>query len=216
MGGVTVGAVLLLVRRSGRKAPTQVVATDLVTERVRAVGKLVGLEVHAKEIATMTRGWGWLPPIVMSQAKIAMIFAFDKQYFIDLNRLRPEDVVQEAEDCFLIRLPDVEGTLRLADVKPYDIQAGRIMGLVDVIPMTAQTQADLMESAREQAAELFQRSEQRYAEEARRSVERQLRQLLELFDARVRVEWPRPTDERDISGDRMELDEQVKRQFAGV
>jgi hypothetical protein len=209
LGAVIVGVVLLLLRRSGEKAPIQVLATDFVAERVRAVGKLVALEVHAKEIATTTKGWGWLPPIVLSQAKIAMVFTFDKQYYVELGRLKQEDVVETSPGCFTVRLPAVEGSLRLADVRPYDIQAGRLLGLLEVIPMSAQTQGALMEAAREQASELFARSESRYAEEAKRSVERQVRTLLALFDATVTIEWADRSPE-SIAGEHMELGERVR------
>lgn len=208
LGGVIVGAIIML-RRSGEKAPIRVLATDMVAERVRAVGKLVALEVHAKEIATTTKGWGWLPPIVLSQAKIAMVFSFDKQYYVELGRLRQEDVVETDDGKFTVRLPAVDGSLRLADVRPYDIQAGRLLGLLEVIPMSAQTQGALMTAAKEQAGELFARAEPRYLEEAKRSVERQVISLLRLFDAEVTIEWADRSPEA-IAHEHMEIGQKVK------
>src|SRR3569832_1174479 len=89
VGGLAVFVVLCWFR--GRPVPEQL-HTVLVTERIRAVGKLVGLEVSAKEIATVTKGWSWVPPLLLSQARLAMIFHFEKQYSVDLRRITPGDV----------------------------------------------------------------------------------------------------------------------------
>ncbi|MEO1585593.1 MAG: hypothetical protein AAFR96_13615, partial [Planctomycetota bacterium] len=58
-------AIVLRSRRS-TAAPLEgaAITIDLIADRVRASGKLVGLEVCAKEIATATKGWKWLPPLV--------------------------------------------------------------------------------------------------------------------------------------------------------
>src|SRR5690242_2655243 len=95
----------------GRAAHERLVITA-ITERLRAVGKLVGLEVCAKEIATTTSGWGWLPPLLLSQARLAMIFNFEKQYFVDLTAVRPADVEQLGPADFRVALPPLLGTLR--------------------------------------------------------------------------------------------------------
>lgn len=197
---LSVGVMLVvLLRRKGREAPLKVIRTETLAERVRAVGKLVGLEVHAKEIATSTKGWSWVPPLLLSQAKIAMIFHFEKQYFVDLTRIGPKDVVDLGGGRFKLHLPAIGGTLRLTDVTPYDIQAGRVLGLIDVIQMNAQTQNELMRTAQDQAAQLYEKAETRYVGEAQRSIERQLASLLELFDAQVQIDWspalkPQKTD----------------------
>ena len=69
--GVVVGLLgLLVLKRRGASAPVEIHAVETIAERVRAVGKLIGLEVHAKEIATSTKGWSWIPPILLSQAKV--------------------------------------------------------------------------------------------------------------------------------------------------
>jgi len=195
--GAAVGILLILwLRARGKSAPLTQVQSQTVAERVRAVGKLVGLEVHAKEIATSTKGWSWIPPILLSQAKIAMIFHFEKQYFVDLSIIGPADVQETAPGQFLLRLPPIDGTLRLTDVTPYDIQAGRVLGLIDVIQMNAQTQQQLMRAAQDQAAELYDHSEARYVAEARRSIERQLQSLLDLFDSAVEIQWSRTAQPR--------------------
>ncbi len=208
LSSVTGALGFLLLRRKGAAAPLSQIRTQTVAERVRAVGKLVGLEVHAKEIATSTKGWSWIPPILLSQAKIAMIFHFEKQYFVDLTRLKPEDVEQVAPANFRVHLPAVEGTLRLTDVTPYDIQAGRVLGLLDVIQMNAETQRQLMQAAQEQASDLYNKAERRYVSEAQRSIARQMESLLALFDARIEIVWEAPTQtgvpkvriERELEG----------------
>lgn len=187
---VTIGVVVALVWMAKRSnAEPAKIDVHGVAERVRATGSLVGLEVAAKEIATATKGWGWLPPIVMSQARLAMIFQFEKQYAVDLGQLRAEDVERVGAGRFRITLPEVTGKLRLVDVSPYDIQAGRVLGLLDVIPMSAERQKELMKAAQEQAGQLLAASEASYVRQARASVERQLRSLLGLFDLELEIAW---------------------------
>lgn len=189
VGAVIIGALVIVLRRKGDKAPLREVKAEMLAEKVRTVGKLVGLEVHAKEIATSTKGWAWLPPILLSQAKIAMIFSYEKQYFVDLRRIRISDVEELPDGRYRVWLPSVEGTLRLSDVSPYDIQAGRVLGLLDVIQMNAKTQKELMEEARRQAAHLFAKNDGRYLIEAKRSLAAQVASLLSLFDVQVEVAW---------------------------
>lgn len=216
LSGVLLAVVLILwFRRAGENAP-EVIRTDMLTERVRAVGKLVGLEVHAKEIATSKKGWAWLPPLVLSQAKLAMIFHFEKQYAVDLARLSKHDV-EEIEGGsydrprFRIVLPEIEGALRLTDVTPYDVQAGRILGLLDVIQMNAERQKALIDTAQDQAASLFETNEARYINDAKRSIERHLGALFKLVDAEVEFEW---ADER--AGAPITKTGPVKVELAGV
>lgn len=188
--GVGVLATLILravLRRSPRGEVVRVDEVQVIAERVRAVSRLVGLEVSAKEIATARKGVAWLPPILLSQARLAMIFQFEKQYAVDLSKISPGDVENLTGMRYRLTLPAIEGTLRLIDVSPYDIQDGRVLGLLDVIQMNATTQKALMERAQEQAARLFETSDARYLGEARASVERQLKSLLGLFDAEVEI-----------------------------
>jgi hypothetical protein len=183
-------AVFALMRGRGRgKADDDNIQVQTVAERVRTVGKIVGLEVSAKEIATATKGWAWLPPLLLSQARLAMIFHFEKQYFVDLRRITAADVTELEEGKYRLVLPPIEGTLRLTDVTPYDIQDGRVLGLLDVIQMTADTQKDLMRRAQKQAAELYHTNDTRYMIEARQSTERHLRALLELLGVHVEIRW---------------------------
>jgi len=178
--------------RSGKASPQTTTDLRLITERVRAVGKLVGLEVHAKEIATAKRGWSWVPPILLSQAKLAMIFQFEKQYSVELGVVTSDSVEDLGDGYFRLNLPAIQGSLRLVDVKPYDIQQGRVLGLIDVISMNADRQGELMQVAQQQAAELFDRSDERYTAQARDAIERQLRSLLGLFDVNLEIAWSKP------------------------
>ncbi|MFG0326746.1 MAG: DUF4230 domain-containing protein [Phycisphaerales bacterium JB037] len=183
-----VGFRVLRARSTGlRPEKTQI---EVIAEHVRAVGRLVGLEVSAKEIATAKKGFAWLPPLLLSQAKLAMIFHFEKQYGVDLARLGQSDVEDLGEGRFRLALPEIEGTLRLTDVSPYDIQDGRVLGLLDVIQMNAENQGQLMQRAQEQAAELFQRNDARYLNEARASIEKQITSLLGFFGVSVEILWP--------------------------
>jgi hypothetical protein len=213
--GVVIAALgFLALRRKGISAPVEMVAVETIAERVRAVGKLVGLEVHAKEIATSTKGWGWIPPILLSQAKVAMIFSFEKQYFVDLHRIHAESVEEVSPGHYRLRMPEVEGTLRLCDVSPYDIQAGRILGLLDVIQMNAETQRQLIRAAQEQAAQLFERNESRYLTEARRAIGTQLQTFLGMFDVRLDVDWG--GDAGRVRTGEMVVEREMERKMAGV
>lgn len=214
VGGVVIGAAAILLRRKGNQAPLREVRSEMLAEKVRTVGKLVGLEVHAKEITTSTKGWAWLPPILLSQAKIAMIFSYEKQYFVDLRRIRARDVEELSPGRFRMTVPPIEGTLRLSDVSPYDIQAGRILGLLDVIQMNAKTQRELMDEARHQATSLFEKNDERYLNEAKRSIVNQIGALLSLFEVQVEVVW---SDEArtTVTGE-MSVEPEVTRKLTGV
>ncbi len=189
LGAVGAGALVWWLRGRLIATKQETTVTHTIAERVRAVGKLVGLEVAAKEIVTKTSGWSWIPPLLLSQARLAMIFAFEKQYYVDLSRVREGDVTKLEDGRYRISLPAVEGSLRLLDVMPYDIQDGRILGLLDVIPMNADRQRQLMLQAQQQAAQLYSVNDPRYLSEARASIERHLRSLLGLFDVRVELVW---------------------------
>ncbi len=186
-GGITCVVIGRAARRRVAQPPP--VHVHLIADRVRSVARLVGLEVCAKEIATAQKGVPWLPPMLLSQARLAMIFQFEKQYFVDLARIGPGDVDIIGPSRFRLRLPAIEGTLRLVDITPYDIQDGRILGLLDVIPMNARAQKDLMERAQIEAEGLFERSDPRYRAEARAAIERQLESLLALFDCEIEIAW---------------------------
>lgn len=193
-GALLAAAIFIVLRhRAGRKRkieePGKVDQTIVLAERVRSVGRLVGLEVMVKEIATASRGFQWMPPLLLSQAKVAMIFHFEKQYSIDLARIDDGDIEQVGINRFRVTLPEIDGTLRLSDVTPYDIQHGRVLGLFDVIPMTAERQTELMAAAQRDAATLYESKEPKYLAEAKRSVARHLSSLLELFDVKVEVVW---------------------------
>lgn len=184
-----IAGTLLVVRLFGSKAPEQT-EVRAVAERVRAVGRFVGLEVHAKEIATAKKGWNWMPPAILSQARLAMIFEFEKQYSVDLAAVRPNDIEELGEGRYRLTLPPIRGTLRLVALEPYDIQDGRVLGLLDVIQMNAERQAALMAEAQDQASNLFEKNETRYLANAAEAIETHLRALMALFGVDVEIEWP--------------------------
>lgn len=192
IGGPIVGivATVIVLRVFTGKTAKTTIESATIAERVRSVGKLVGLEVCAKEIATATSGLSWIPPLLLSQAKLAMIFHFERQYFVDLSIVGAQDVQRAGPGRYRLHLPPVRGDLRLTDVSPYDIQSGRVLGLLDVIQMNAQRQKELMIKAQEQASNLYTAGDSRYKAEARSSIERQLRTLFSLLDADVEIIWP--------------------------
>ncbi len=207
VGAGVVFYLLSALKRARAGKDIEKISLKIITERVRAVGKLVGLEVHAKEIATATAGYSWLPPILLSQAKIAMIFQFEKQYAIELGGLSESDVTDLGDSHYRITLPPIVGSLRLMDVEPYDIQQGRVLGLIDVINMNAHRQNELMRTAQDQAAELFEKNDDRYINQARETIERQLNSIAKLFDITLEIQW---SAEKIIEQPRIQLDESLK------
>lgn len=208
LGGV-VGVVIAMklgAWRRGKLKTEDRVVTQHITERVRSVGRLVALEVCAKEIATATSGIadGWLPPIIISPARMAIIFQFRKQYFVDLAAIGSAQVTELPPAAgndrrarmglatlprIRVTLPAIQSELSLASMTPYDIQAGRILGLVDIIPMNADRQGALMARAQEHAAKVFEDQDREYTLQAAAAVEAQLRSLLGLMGVELELVW---------------------------
>jgi hypothetical protein len=184
-------ATVLVMRLFGAKAPERS-EIRTVAERVRAVGRFVGLEVYAKEIATAKKGWNWMPPMLLSQARLAMIFEFEKQYSVDLAAVRPEHITEVEPGRYRVELPPIRGTLRLVSLEPYDIQDGRVLGLLDVIQMNAERQSALMAEAQEQAAGLFDKNDERYTNQATSAIESHLGALMGLLGVEVEFIWAEP------------------------
>lgn len=190
----TLGVMLVLLiwvafRKRGQKNAPEPDSVRMIEEKVRAVGKLVGLEVHAKEIATAKAGWAWMPPALLSQARLAMIFQFEKQYSVELGSLTADAVREVEPGKYRIELPAISGSLRLVDVKPYDISGGKVLGLLDVMSMTAERQSALMGTAQAEAAKLFEDHQHRYERQAKEAIERQLGALLGLFAVDLEIAW---------------------------
>lgn len=207
IGAGVIFYIVTILKRGRKGGGIDTISLRMLTERVRAVGKLVGLEVHAKEIATATKGFNWLPPIVLSQAKIAMIFQFEKQYAVELGSLDERDVQDLGDGHYRVTLPPIVGSLRLMDVEPYDIQQGRVLGLVDVINMNAERQSELMRTAQTQASALFEKNDDRYEKQARDAIERQLQAIAKLFEGTLEIRW-RETAQREQP--RLVMDESLK------
>ena len=188
--GLTLGAaVVVLLRVALRKAPAQPARFDGAIDRVRQVGRLVTLEVQAKEIATSTKGLNWLPPVILSKARVAMIFRFEKQYAVDLARLDRSAIVRRPDGSAIVHMPPVESRLRLIEMTPYDIAAGRVLGLLDVIQVNAEAQKQLTEEAQAEAARLFDAEDARYRADAQRAAEDRIRDLLACFDIDAEFVW---------------------------
>lgn len=187
---VGAASAIVIMRRWFRDgtAPTTTVS-HTIAERIRSVGRLVGLEVMSKEIVTQTKGFSWLPPLLLSQARLAMIFHFEKQYYVDLARVKAADVRHMGGNRFRITLPPIDGRLTLHEVVPYDIQSGKLLGLVDILPMDAKSQKNLMERAQQEAASLYEKNAERYLAEAQRAVNQQVVSLLELFGVDAEVQF---------------------------
>ena len=136
-----------------------------------------------------------------------MIFQFEKQYAIELGGLKQSDVTDLGESHYRITLPPILGSLRLMDVEPYDIQQGRVLGLIDVINMNAARQNELMRTAQDQAAELFEKNDDRYIHQARETIERQLNSIAKLFDITLEIQW---STDATHEQPRIQLDESLK------
>jgi hypothetical protein len=93
------------------------------------------------------------------------------------------------EGRYRVTLPKIRGTLRLVSLEPYDIQDGRVLGLLDVIQMNAERQSALMAEAQVQASGLFERNESRYTTQAAEAIETHLKALLALFEVDLEIEW---------------------------
>ena len=113
IGALVGGAALLFVLGIGRWLPKMLGAKKTLTtvgmiDRVRTVGRLVSLEVCAKEIATSQTSLAWIPEILFRGRKLAMIFQFETDYFVDLSRLTPADI-EELSAYYAKQEPALEG-----------------------------------------------------------------------------------------------------------
>ena len=181
-------------RRAGRNKPR--VTCRGVTQQVSAVGRLVALDVNAKEIATATSGPDWLPPALLTRAKVALVFHFERQYALDLNALEAEDIVRLSPGRVRLRPPPIRSRTTLVDLEPYDIQSGKLFGLLEIIPMNAARQRRLMAAARESACTLSDADEQSHIALARASAEREIRRALQSLGLAVEFDWSRSVVER--------------------
>ncbi len=84
----------------------------------------------------------------MSPAQLAMIFHFDKQYSVESGSRQFAGCEPSRRGALRLAAAH-RGTLRLTDVKPYDIRDGKVLGLLDVIQMKPTPRATMQ--AQEQA-----------------------------------------------------------------
>ncbi len=73
-----------------------------------------------------------------------------------------------------------------------------MLGLLDVLPVGAATQKELMQAAQKQAGELYEQADERYEAEAMHSIERQLEALLAMFGVNVNVGWEREAESTEV------------------
>ena len=74
---------------------------------------------------------------------------FIVQYLVLAHSHRHGDLVRNLGNIALLQMAS---GMRLIDMTPYDIQSARILGLLDLIPMTADRQRELMKKAQTQQA----------------------------------------------------------------
>jgi len=176
-------------RRVRSKGPR--VTCSGVTQRVASVGRFVALEVTAKEIATASTGPQWLPPVLLTRAKVAMIFHFRHEYALDLAALSQGDITTTRSGRVRLRMPELKANTVLVDLEPYDIQSGKIFGLIEVIPMGAARQRTLMAAARKQAGTITEEDDQSQRAMARASAEKHIRRMLGHAHLAVEFDWSR-------------------------
>ncbi len=181
------GATFWLQRRF--RARPSIVTTHSVVERIRAVGKLTGLEVSTKEITTQTKAsWKWVPRLVLSPARMALIFNFERHYFVELSELGEESVRKRSPREWEITLPALRNEFIFRGIEAYDIQAGRLLGLA-VDSLDAPTHNLLIEQAREESKKVFDRQDRAYRQQAMQVIAHQLRSLLAMFQIDVTVRF---------------------------
>ncbi len=186
-------------RQPRRKAPR--VACSGVTQRVASVGRFVALEVTAKEIATASTGPQWLPPALLTRAKVAMIFHFRHEYTFDLAALGDGDITTQRTGRLRLRMPEMRSNTVLVDLEPYDIQSGKVFGLIEVIPMGAARQRKLMAAARQEAGTVGVEDEHAQRAMARSSAEKHIRKMLGHAGVMVDFDWSRSlVQEAEIVG----------------
>jgi Protein of unknown function (DUF4230) len=185
-------------RQPRNKAPR--VTCSGVTQRVASVGRFVALEVTAKEIATASTGPQWLPPALLTRAKVAMIFHFRHEYTFDLAALSDSDIMPQ-RGRLKLRMPEMQSNTVLVDLEPYDIQSGKVFGLIEVIPMGAARQRKLMAAARQEAGTVGVEDEHAQRAMARSSAEKHIRKMLGHARLVVDFDWSRSlAQEAEIVG----------------
>lgn len=191
--GGALGFVLLRNLKRGSKSRKPRVEVHTIVDRVRAVGRLVGLEVSTKEITTQTSGgFKWIPSLLISPARLAVIFFFEAQYSVDLSELTVESVRHIEDNRYELTLPPVTDRFLFRDLEAYDIQSGKLLGLIEITGLDADTHNDLVQRARAEAESLFRQQADRYEQQARETIARQVVSLLGLFDVAVQIRFATP------------------------
>ncbi len=186
--GIASGALIAWVlRRSLRKSV--VVVPQMLVERVRTVGHLVGLEVQVKDIATW-QDKSWLRYISTSRRKTAIIYTFEIQYFTNLSAQQVE-VAQRPEGGFHLRLPPVQRRVSLLDQHVYHEQEGEVLFILPV-GISEEERNEIWKDARRQAEQLLEKKDAEYIAKAQESIRAIVAGLLRSFEVQVDIAFAAP------------------------
>lgn len=194
--------VLLFLRWKGVGKVEREIDVHRIVERVRAVGKLVGFEVLHKEIVTEIEKLKWMPKMLVTPARVAMIFYFEKQYYIDLLKLSEADIEEIAPGRYMLTIPPLAGDFCVRQMEAYDIQSRKVVGLFDATGIDEQRFNHLMERAREEAENLYEKQADRYEVQARESIARLIKGLFDRFDIDVRIRFADQSEPINLSSRR--------------
>lgn len=174
-------------RRSMRKSV--VVVPQMLVERVRTVGHLVGLEVQVKDIATW-EDKSWLKYISTSRRKTAIIYTFEIQYFTNLSAAQVE-IAQRTDGGFDLRLPPVQRRVSLLDQHVYHEQEGEVLFLLPV-GISEEERNEIWKDARRQAEQLLEKKDAEYIAKAQESIRAIVAGLLRSFEVDVSIAFAAP------------------------
>jgi hypothetical protein len=186
--GVGGGLLIAWLIRRGNRKPV-VVVPQMLVERVRTVGHLVGLEVQVKDIATW-EDKSWLKYISTSRRKTAIIYTFEIQYFTNLSASHVE-VAQRPDGGFDLRLPPVQRRVSLLDQHVYHEQEGEVLFLLPV-GISEQERNDIWKDARRQAEQLLEKKDAEYIARAQESIRAIVAGLLRSFEVDVAIAFAAP------------------------
>jgi len=194
---LAVAGVILFLKWKGVGKVEREIDVHRIVERVRSVGKLVGFEVLHKEIVTEIEKLKWTPRMLVTPARVAMIFYFEKQYFIDLLKLSESDIEEIRPGLYQLTIPPLDGDFCVRQMEAYDIQSRKVVGMFDATGIDENRFNQLMERAREEAEKLYDKQADRYELQARESIARLIKGLFDRFDGRARRRWCRAAEESE-------------------
>ncbi len=178
-GGVMAWMIARRPRGGGRE-----VTAIISIEKMRSVGELIVLRVLAKEIVTQSEHWAgefgkrflsWL----WSDRKLAMVFEFDINFKYDL-RSSDFDIEDLGQGHFRLKMPTCHYDIAIKSSKVYDVQAGRLRLLPDVINVFGgDVDQDDLNRLMEEAQSNIERAAKELIDAKRADIEQSARQTLE-------------------------------------